>query len=156
MLVETILGLGFYGWAVPVGFDIDSDRGAVAAYLLTAGASFYLPYRITRNTSVTVPGGQLLLPVAWALFEDEEADDDEKPIVASVLAGAAAGLHFGNRTLRERSLSGGDGLLVMAGHVAGGLGTLGVTYLLDGGEPEDELLYLTTSRSARPPERCSP
>ena len=27
VLVETILGLGFYGWAVPVGFDIDSATG---------------------------------------------------------------------------------------------------------------------------------
>src|SRR5262245_59462476 len=49
VVTETLLGVGLYGWAIPVGFDIDSDRGAVASYLLTAGLSFYLPYRLTRN-----------------------------------------------------------------------------------------------------------
>src|SRR5688500_20167427 len=54
VLMETVLGIGLYGWAVPVGFDVDSDRGAVASYLLTAGLSFYLPYRITRDASVSI------------------------------------------------------------------------------------------------------
>lgn len=303
VLAESLLGLGLYGWAVPSGFDIDSNRGQVAAYLLTAGLSFYLPYRITRNASVSgaernaavwgatrgiahgltlaevltgpdgpydpsdpfagqnddrvralsmlgisvaetvisyqtvggtdasdgevafwgaagdfgIPlgyglaylaglfdegdvvcefggcyeegltgtrgghatalavalaspvlahlsgegtrytigdaralrsfgllGAQVALVPAWAAFEgnDEELD---KPMVASMLAGSAAALWLGNRALARRSLSGGNGALVLAGHVAGGLGALGVTYLLDGGAGADPLVYLTTS-----------
>ena len=301
VLTETLLGLGLYGWAVPEGFHIDSSRGAVAAYLLTAGLSFYLPYRITRNASVSlaernaavwgatrgivygplvgnllngpddpnesfeasdqrsatsalsvlgmslaesvlgyqiaqglgasegevafwsaggdfgipfgfglaylaglfdenvqrcefdlcvvdeyvgtragygatlamamaspwlarlsgqggyytagdaralrsmgVLGAQLVLPLAWAAFQQGDRSED-KPLVAAVLAGSAAGIWLGNHVLRERSLTGGDGLLVLAGHLAGGLGALGVTYLLDGGERADDLVYLTTS-----------
>lgn len=53
VLGHTSLGLGYHGWAVPVALDISSAQGAVAAYLLTAGTSFYLPYRLTRNRSVT-------------------------------------------------------------------------------------------------------
>ena len=262
VLTETLLGLGLYGWAVPVGFHIDSPRGAVAAYLLTAGLSFYLPYRITRNASVSVAernaavwgatrgivhgalvgnllngpddpsesttalsvlgmslaesvlgyqiaqglgasegevafwsaggdfgipfgfglaylaglfdenvqrcefdlcvvdeyvgtragygttlamamaspwlvrlsgqgryytvgdaralrsmgvlGAQVVLPLAWAAFRQGGRSSD-KPLVAAVLAGSAAGMWLGNNALRERSLSGGDGFLVLAG-----------------------------------------
>ncbi len=53
VLGHTLLGLGYHGWAVPVALDIDSAQGAVAAYLLTAGASFYLPYRLTRDRPAT-------------------------------------------------------------------------------------------------------
>ena len=304
VLMETLLGVGLYGWAVPMGFDIDSSRGAVASYLLTAGLSFYLPYRITRNASVSIAernaaiwggtrgavhglmlgeliagperpyvydpsrpddepgedrdraralsiigasvletviayqtldawdtdegevafwgavgdfgipfgfgvarlagfwddemicdfdvcfseshwrrggwatalaaslaapvlahasgegarytigdaralrslgllGAQAALVPAWAAFEDEEGDLD-RPTVAALMAGSAAGLWIGNRVLADRSLSGGEGALVLAGHVAGGLGALGVTYLL-AGEEADELVYMATS-----------
>jgi hypothetical protein len=311
VLAETILGVGLYGWAVPMGFDVDSDRGAVASYLLTAGLSFYLPYRITRDASVSIAernaaiwggtrgiihglmlaevingplepftpqdpfdpdepyedpsdrhdrvralsvlgmsvletvlayqtvnawgtdegavgfwgaagdfgipfgyglaylaglfdedrmvcefdvcysedrwsrgahasalavalaspilahysgegvrytigdaralrsfgllGAQAALVPAWAAFQAEEEDDEpDKPTIAALLAGSAAGLWLGNRVLAERSLSGGEGALVLAGHVAGGLGALGVTYLL-AGEDADPLVYITTS-----------
>ena len=301
VLTETLMGVALYGWSVPRGFDIHSSRGSVAAYLLTAGLSFYLPYRITRNVSVSVVernaalwgstrgavhgiflgqalsgteeyfrssndadrrdrrvalsmigtsiaetviayqlaqrpglteglvafygaggdfgipfglglsylaglfdedvescsfdycttddfagtsagygaalaislaspfiaratkqgdhytvgdarslrsfgllGAQLALVPAWAAFE-KESEENEKPIIASMIAGSALGLWAGNRVLRDRSLAGGDGLLVIAGHVAGGLGALGVTYLLDGGGRADDLVYISTS-----------
>ena len=306
VLMETLLGVGLYGWAVPVGLDIESSRGTVAAYMLTAGLSFYLPYRITRNASVSITernaavwggtrgiahglmlgnvltgpdepydpndpnrdenddritalamlgtsvvetvigyqiadaldasegevalwgaagdfgisfgyalsyvaglfdedveicefdycyveefrgaraghgaalavamaspwiahltgegvrytigdvralrsfgllGAQLALPGAWAAFRDDDQEDDipGRPVVGALLAGSAAGIWLSNRALASRSLSGGDGLLVLAGHMAGGLGALGVTYLLDSGESADELVYMTTS-----------
>ena len=306
VLTETILGVGLYGWAVPTGFDIDSSRGAVASYLMTAGLSFYLPYRITRNASVSVaernaaiwgatrgavhgvvlaelinghdddpfdptdpydpdesedrvralatiggsvletvlayqtvdawdtdegevgfwgavgdfgipfgfglaylgglydedaqvcdPGGcyddehfrragyaaalgasvaspifahntgegarytlgdsralrsfgllgaQVAFVPAWAAFNSDVEGDDEldKPTVAALLAGSAAGLWIGNRMLASRSLSGGEGALVLAGHVAGALGALGLTYLV-ADDDADALLYITTS-----------
>jgi len=53
VLGHTLLGVGFHGWAVPVALDVSSAQAAVAAYLLTAGASFYLPYALTRGRGVS-------------------------------------------------------------------------------------------------------
>lgn len=53
VLGQTLLGLGYHGWAVPVALDLDSGQSVVASYLLTAGLHFYLPYRLTRDRSVT-------------------------------------------------------------------------------------------------------
>jgi len=53
VLGHTLLGLGFHGWAIPVALDVTSGQGWVATYLLTAGASFYLPYSLTRNRGVS-------------------------------------------------------------------------------------------------------
>jgi hypothetical protein len=297
VLAESIMGLGVYGPSIPIGFDIDSSRGQVAAYLLTAGLSFYLPYALTRGASVSVAernaavwgatrgaahgvmlgallegdpdpndfddderarwlgatatsivetviayqtvdaaqqsegevafwgavgdfgipyglglayvtgiaehmdcrgdqcfvedfgskggyaaalgvalaaplvahwsgagvnytigdaralrsfgllGAQVVLPIAWVVLDaDDEGDDPDKDLIASLLVGSAAGLWMGNRELRQRSLSGGDGALVLAGHVAGTLGALGITYLLDGDDSSDnEVLYMTAS-----------
>ncbi|MFO7894755.1 MAG: hypothetical protein R6U63_13550 [Longimicrobiales bacterium] len=49
----TLLGLTYYGWAVPAVLDIDSGRGALATYMFTAGASFVAPYLYTRTRPVT-------------------------------------------------------------------------------------------------------
>lgn len=300
VLGQTALALGFYGWALPAVLDIDSTRGAVATYLLTAGTGFYLPYRITRSIPVTeahrdavfwggtrgilygallgdaltlgdddeatfedhdedervivglgmamsvagsmlgyqavdaadadrgnvalwstigdlslaygfglstaaglydgemhcegdfcveddvestavghlgtlavgagglwfaewladresytlgdaralrsfaVLGAQAALPLAWAAFED--SGDGHRPFAASLVAGSAATLWWGNRALRRTSLTGGEGLLVQAGHLAGGLIATGLTYLVvddDGGD--QELVYMSTS-----------
>jgi hypothetical protein len=53
VLGHTLLGLGYHGWAVPVALDVSSGQGAVAAYLLTAGTAFYLPYALTRGREVS-------------------------------------------------------------------------------------------------------
>ena len=292
----TAIGLGFYGWAVPLSFDIDDSRGAVAAYLITAASSFYLPYRLTRDRSVTdahrsmslwgatrgalfggalgfaitdrggppefgededadwqvrlgaatvgsVAGGVLgFKAVDWTgigqgtadlretlsdfstaagfglsyvlgLYDDEETrdieggivhedpdllpanflalavagagiagsqwagrdgrytsgdvhvlrsfglmgaqallpvanlvdEDGEKTHVAAAFLGAAPGLFFGDRTLRSQNFSSGDGLLVAAGHLAGGLLGAGLTYLVDPDTERDELIYLAAA-----------
>ncbi len=52
VLGQTLLGLGYHGWAVPVILDVNSGQAAVASYLLTAGATFLVPYRLTRNRGV--------------------------------------------------------------------------------------------------------
>jgi len=53
VLGHTALALAYHGWAIPQALDMDSNQVAVATYLLTAGASFYLPYRLTRDRPVT-------------------------------------------------------------------------------------------------------
>jgi hypothetical protein len=299
---QTVVGLGWHGWAVPTALGIDSDRGAVATYLLTAGASFLVPWLVTERVPVSVAerdasfwgatrgiaygallgdlivgdgdaadggggrgqddprtqlalgsvvsllgsilgyqaverfdadpgrvalwsaagdfglggaflaswalglydddldceldfctndgfegssaghavtlglgaaslwgaklwseredytvgdaralrsfgflGAQSLLPLSVQLADGTQGDAGDRLVAASALAGAAAGLWLGNRTLRRTSLTGGEGLLVLAGHLAGGLGALGLTYLLDAGGDADAPVYLGTS-----------
>lgn len=47
------LALGYYGWAVPVALEVDDGKLALALYMLTSGAGFYLPYSWTLNAPVT-------------------------------------------------------------------------------------------------------
>lgn len=295
VLGQTLLGLGFYSWAVPFILDLEGDRASVATALLTAGASFYVPFRLTRSVpvtethrnlalwgatrgilygylagsaaagveedhdrletgaaltgsvagsllgyrmaewagldkgtgtlwttmtdigslaglgvaqvagffddvaverssslpgetfteirnahpraarltvlagagaglaagrwlgarsdwtdgdvfglrSTTALGGQLVLPVV-ELFVDSDSDRDTW-YAGGLLAGGVAGIAVGERLFRDQSFSGGDGLLLNAGHVAGGLTALGLTWLAVGDEAEDELLYVTTT-----------
>jgi len=85
-------------------------------------------------------GAQAALPFHAAATDGGEHD---RSLAATMVLGSAAGLLVGDRLLRDRQLSSGDGLLVLAGHVAGGLGALGIAYLFDsdGGGNED-VLYL--------------
>jgi hypothetical protein len=85
-------------------------------------------------------GAQALLPVANLVDED-----GEKTHVAAAFLGAAPGLFFGDRTLRSQNFSSGDGLLVAAGHLAGGLLGAGLTYLVDPDTERDELIYLAAA-----------
>ncbi|MCF7811015.1 hypothetical protein K9N50_08495 [bacterium] len=47
------LSLGYYGWALPMSLDVHDGKLAVAMYMLTSGAGFYLPLSATRNKPVT-------------------------------------------------------------------------------------------------------
>jgi len=49
----TLLGLSFYGWALPVSWDVNESQTAVGIYLLTAAGSFFLPFAATGGHDVT-------------------------------------------------------------------------------------------------------
>lgn len=49
----TLLGAGFYGWAVPAVLDVESGRGALALYMFTTAASIAGPYLLTQNRPVS-------------------------------------------------------------------------------------------------------
>jgi hypothetical protein len=51
---NAIVGLGFYGWAVPFTLDVEGPK-AGALYLLTSSASFFVPFMATRADAVS-PG----------------------------------------------------------------------------------------------------
>ncbi len=107
VLGQTLLGLGYHGWAVPVALDVNSPRSAVAAYLIAAGASFYLPYRLTRDRSVTevhrtlslyggtrgIASGFLLGDIV--LGEPEGGDQTRRARLGGGLAVSAAGSTLG-------------------------------------------------------------
>jgi hypothetical protein len=90
--------------------------------------------------SIGLLGAQALLPIANLVDEDEA-----KTHVAAAILGAAPGLFIGDRVLRNQDFSGGDGLLVAAGHLAGGLLGAGLTYLADPGTEREELIYFATT-----------
>ena len=105
VLTQTLLGLGFYGWAVPYVFDLETAQAAVGTYLLTAGATFYLPYRLTRNRSVSRAHADLTfygstrgalsgLLLSSAAFSDDTSSRDRKR-VAGTLLGSVAGSILG-------------------------------------------------------------
>jgi hypothetical protein len=49
----TLLGLAFYGWALPYAADVQDDQVAVSAYLLTSAGSFFIPFFSTGGQDVT-------------------------------------------------------------------------------------------------------
>lgn len=48
----SVLGVGFYGWAVPVAFDLEGEL-ALAAYMFSAAGSILVPYLYTDDRPVT-------------------------------------------------------------------------------------------------------
>jgi len=139
---STLIGLGFYDWALPVAADYDG-KNAVAAGMLAGAGSFFVPWLLTRNAAVT-PGmahlalyggtrgivhGMLVLETATASDAIGAGDDAllASAMVGSVVAGVggffwarAAGMDTG----RAHAVgTGGDFGLVFA---------LGIAELLDG------------------------
>jgi len=56
---QTLMGLSFYGWAVPSLLDLEQDRQVIAAYMLVGAAGFTLPYYLTRSRPVTTSQSML-------------------------------------------------------------------------------------------------
>ena len=50
---QIVLSLLLYGPAAPVLLDVPGSRSALAAYMLTSSAGFYIPYRLTQHIDVT-------------------------------------------------------------------------------------------------------
>ncbi|MCK4338804.1 MAG: hypothetical protein KAW87_02290 [Candidatus Cloacimonetes bacterium] len=62
LIVGTMgLSLGYYGWAVPVALEVDDVKLAVALYMFTSSAGFYIPLSVTRNIPVTDAAATLSL-----------------------------------------------------------------------------------------------
>ncbi len=55
LISSSIVGLGFYGYAVPITFGIDGDKEFIASYMLVGASGFLIPYYATRYKNVTVP-----------------------------------------------------------------------------------------------------
>ncbi|MBM2816696.1 MAG: hypothetical protein HW421_3458 [Ignavibacteria bacterium] len=53
VLGTTLLGIGAWGWMLPVALDIEDSRSFVATYLLAGAASFFAPFLLTQNSVVT-------------------------------------------------------------------------------------------------------
>ncbi|MCB2199818.1 hypothetical protein KQI63_10455 [bacterium] len=49
----SLLGLGYYGWSIPLSIDVNDGTTALAMYMMVSGASFYYPYWVTQDRTVT-------------------------------------------------------------------------------------------------------
>jgi hypothetical protein len=56
----SILGIGWYGWSIPVATDMQ-DNSAIAAYMLVSSTSFIVPFLITTRATVTEADADLAL-----------------------------------------------------------------------------------------------
>ncbi len=59
LVMNTIGGLGYYGYALPLTLQLEDEKAFVGFYMLASGASFYIPYRITQNQDVTLAQASL-------------------------------------------------------------------------------------------------
>lgn len=127
----TVLGLGYYGWAVPLAAGVEETKTAVALYMLTAGSSFFIPYLVTANSQVTKAQANLSLYGAaagvfhgyllYGLLNDGDIFDlDTKGAVAtSLLTGVAEGI-------AGAMIAGGNNLGEGKTNVITGVGTIGL------------------------------
>jgi hypothetical protein len=142
----ALLGLGFYGWAVPVMLDVDEATTAVGLYMLTAGSAFFGPWAATRHRSVAPGTADLALYggsrgivhglLAHRLMTggdegDAAADEDIRGEVAMAMAFSLAGGIGGYAWARDRGLDMGTTRTIgMAGDF-GMLQGLGLAVLTD-------------------------
>lgn len=121
--LTTLMGLGFYGWAVPVVADVSSAETFTGLYLLTAGASMFLPMILTQDQNVsdasalmwfygasrgTVHGA--LAP--YLMSEDPEGTTQISSALAFSLAEGVGGYAWASRS---RMRAGSAGTLVTGG-----------------------------------------
>jgi len=59
LVMNTIGGLGYYGYALPLTLQVEDEKAFVGLYMLAAGASFYIPYRITQRKDVSMAQASL-------------------------------------------------------------------------------------------------
>jgi hypothetical protein len=127
----TLLGLGFYGWAVPVALDVDDGRGAVAAYMLTAGSSFLVPWLLTKDQPVSYSMAQLSLyggtrgimhgALLYGLVNGG-ADTDERGAIATAMLTSVAESFAGYHWARSSAMAPGTA------HTIGNGGDLGMAW----------------------------
>jgi hypothetical protein len=53
LIGSSLVGLGYYGWAIPIMLDIQDFKGVLGMYMLTAGTSIFLPFQLTKDQDIT-------------------------------------------------------------------------------------------------------
>lgn len=164
---SSLLGLGFYSWALPVAGDIDG-KDAVAAGMFAVATSFFGPYLATRGTQVSAGeanlalyGGTRGIPhgiLAYHGFRprhdhqvidfdgttitiEDEGDSDEA--IAAAITGSVVEGIGGFFWARGSNLAGSTAHTIGVGGDIGLLWGLGYAELFDG---EDDFWDIGTNR----------
>jgi hypothetical protein len=134
----SLMGLAYYGWAIPYALDVQDTRLAVATYMLTAGASFFVPWALTRDAHVTMAMTDFALwgmtrgAVHGVLLHGAVVGefDDQSTFATSVAV--SAGLAYGAyRWAREAELEPGTTHAIGTLSDLGALGMVGLTAVAD-------------------------
>ncbi len=132
---QFLLSVVFYGPAMPTILGLPGGRPSVGCYMVTAGAGFYLPYRLTRNAGVTPAQRQLAAygahrGIGAGLLAERlllPRRGTERTALASAMAGSTGGALAGYLAAGRRSYTAGQGELCSV------LGDVGIVAALGGG-----------------------
>ena len=167
LLQTTLLGVGFYGWAVPTITGAE-DAGALSLSLITVGGSFFLPFALTEGQPVTygmanlsrygatrgIAHGLLLHQLlvgdgdGYTCDVDvcfDEGPDERAQAATALLASAGEGV-AGYLWARGEDMSAGRANAIGAGGDFGLAGGLGLAYLAG----TDDIGTRTTAAVALP------
>jgi hypothetical protein len=139
----TVAGVAFYDWAMPMMLNVQDGRAAVGLGLVTAGASFYVPYATTSHRPVTygeaemVRNGLLRGAIYGELLNGliQPDHDNGRASAASVMGGSLAGGIGGSHWARCTKMSAGTARMVTNGS---DFGMLASGALLVMAEPDDD------------------
>lgn len=105
------MGLVLYDWAVPYILGVEDPKAGVGLGLLSAGASFYIPFSTTSRRMVTYGEAEMVrtsalrgLPYGALVYDLIRSDDEEggralaSLLMASSLAGGIGGSHWARKT----------------------------------------------------------
>ena len=133
----SLLGIGFYGWALPVVFDVRNGEEFGGLYLITAGACTILPLVSTQGREVTFPTASLGLYGATrgiahgALIAMGMGWDSGRGILGAALAGSVAEAGLMSAWAQRSQMDGGTEASIVTGGDFGLLYGLGAADLFD-------------------------
>ncbi len=156
---DAALGLGFYGWAVPVAFDMDDGQAIVGSYLVTSGMSYFAPMLITQQSEITYATanlgfyGQTRGIVHGVVLSQalNSSDPDARAAIGTALAvSVAEGVAFNAWAAQSRMSPGRAATLVTGGDVGMGwaLGAAHVAGAFDDGEHDGAVALATVAGCA--------
>jgi hypothetical protein len=135
---SVALSIGFYGWALPAVLDVKEGKTALALYMLTGAAGFYLPLKLTENMPVTDASTTLfnhagtrgiIHGIALAGLIDETPD--YRSVLASGMVLSIAEAIYGFNAANTYNMHAGTAEVIGAGGDFGlGFG-MATAYLLD-------------------------
>lgn len=141
LLVGTYSGLGlfFYDWAVPFILNVEDGRAASGLGLLTAGASFCIPYLATSGRPVTYGEAEMVRTgavrglayggILWALLQPQDDEGEGRGGTAIVLGASLAGGMAGSRWACVTRMTPGTAAMLANGSDFGMLAAAGVLVL---------------------------
>jgi hypothetical protein len=145
------LSMGYYGWAVPVIFEVEDGKSAVATYMLISGAGFFIPLVATKGMRVTDADATLCLyggtrgivhgMFTYGLLLGKEAEG--RGAIASGMVGSLVeGLVFFHLADKSNMTPGTAEVICIGGDFGLGLG-FGTAHLADLYDEDNERSFCT-------------
>lgn len=139
LVSSTLLGVSFYGWALPVATHMTDPQLAVGTYLLTAGGSFFVPFVATNTQPISYGMTNLTLYgmtrgiVHGVLLHDLATgpDGDGRGATGAAMAASIAEGVAGYAWARRANLSSGAATTIANLGDFGLLNALGASNLAD-------------------------